>query len=55
VSSGGDLLVEAEVLFDGCDADFELEAFVEVRLNVILDDVEVARVIDERWCVVVGG
>ena len=28
--SGGDLLVEAEMLFDCGDADFELEAFVEI-------------------------
>jgi hypothetical protein len=30
--SGGDLLVEAEVLFDGGDADFELKAFVDFAL-----------------------
>jgi hypothetical protein len=30
--SGGDLLVEAEVLFDCGDADFELEAFVDFVL-----------------------
>jgi hypothetical protein len=30
--SGGDLLVEAEVLFNRCDADFKLEAFVDFAL-----------------------
>jgi hypothetical protein len=32
VRSGGDLLVEAEVLFNRCDADFELLAFVDFVL-----------------------
>jgi hypothetical protein len=30
--SGGDLLVEADVLFNGSDADFKLEAFVDFVL-----------------------
>ena len=43
--SGGDLFVEAEVLFDCGDADCELEALVEIGSHVILDDGEVGRVV----------
>jgi hypothetical protein len=43
--SGGDLFVEAEVLFDCGAADCELEALVEIGSHVILDDGEVARVL----------
>ena len=50
--SGGDLLVEAKVLFDGCDADIELEAFVELGREAFLDDGEIARVIIENLRVV---
>jgi hypothetical protein len=58
VSLGGDLLVEAEVLFDGGDADFKLESlvdfvFLELQLGVEAFDVVFGRhVLDhetERW------
>ena len=44
MSLGGDLLVEAEVLFDGGDADFKLESlvdfvFLELQLGVEAFDV----------------
>jgi hypothetical protein len=45
---GGDLLVEAEVLFDRRDADFELEAFVEIVRHVVFDDREITRVVIEN-------
>ena len=50
--SGGDLLVEAEVLFDRGDADFKLEAFVEIGREVFLDDSEIARVVIENLRVI---
>src|SRR5271155_5611028 len=50
--SGSDLLVEAEVLFDSGDADFKLEAFVEIGREVFLDDGEIARVVIENLRVI---
>jgi hypothetical protein len=50
--SGGDLLVEAEVLFNCGDADFKLEAFVEIGCEVFLDDGEIARVVIEHLRVI---
>jgi hypothetical protein len=50
--SGGDLLVEAEVLFNGGDADCELEALVEIGRHVILDDGQIARVVIENLRVI---
>jgi hypothetical protein len=50
--SRGDLFVEAEVFFDRGDADFELEAFVEIGREVILDDSEIARLVVETLRVI---
>jgi hypothetical protein len=48
--SGGNLLVE--VFFDRGDADFKLEAFVEIGREVFLDDSEIARVVTENLRVI---
>jgi hypothetical protein len=50
--SGGDLFVEAEVLFDRRDADFKLEASVEIGCEVFLDDGEIARMVIENLRVI---
>jgi hypothetical protein len=40
------------MLFDCGDADFKLEAFVEIGREVFLDDGEIARVVIENLCVI---
>jgi hypothetical protein len=50
---GGDLLVEAQVLLDRGDSDFELEAFVEIVRHVVFDDGEIARVVIQNLRVLV--